>query len=217
MANDPYRQFAPIYDPIVGRFNTGLRALSLKLYPPKPGMKVLDVACGSGLHLQTYREAGCAITGIDKSPSMLGVARRNLGADADLHLGDARQMPFADDSFDLVTISLAIHEMRQAMREGVLSEMKRVLRPDGRILVIDFHIGPYQFPQGWVQKSILVAAEIVAGREHFTNYRDFMARRGVPPIVTASGLAVDKQRVVGGGTMGLYLLRAQSNHRADGL
>ncbi|MCB9455403.1 MAG: methyltransferase domain-containing protein [Anaerolineaceae bacterium] len=209
MANDPYRQFAPIYDPIVGRFNTGLRELSLKVYPPRPGMKVLDVACGSGLHLQTYREAGCAITGIDKSPSMLGVARKNLGEDADLHLADARQMPFGDDSFDLVTISLAIHEMRQAMREGVTREMKRVLKPDGRILVIDFHTGPYQFPQGWLQKGVLVMAEIVAGREHFTNYRDFMARRGVPPFAEANGLVVDKQRIVGGGTMGLFLLRVE--------
>ncbi len=209
MANDPYRQFAPIYDPIVGRFNTGLRELSLKLHPPTPGMKVLDVACGSGLHLQTYREAGCAITGIDKSPSMLGVARKNLGEDADLHLGDATNMPFGDDSFDLVTISLAIHEMRQAMREGVTREMKRVLKPDGRILVIDFHTGPYQFPQGWLQKGVLIMAEIVAGREHFTNYRDFMARRGVPPFAEANGLVVDQQRIVGGGTMGLFLLSVE--------
>ncbi|MCB9452943.1 MAG: methyltransferase domain-containing protein [Anaerolineaceae bacterium] len=207
MAKDPYRQFAPIYDPIVGRFNAGLRELSLKVYPPKPGMKVLDVACGSGLHLQTYREAGCAITGIDKSPSMLGVARKNLGEEADLHLADAQHMPFPDDTFDLVTISLAIHEMRQPMREGVMAEMKRVLQPEGRILVTDYHTGPYPFPDGWLQKGVLTIAEIVAGPEHFTNYRDFMARGGIPPFATANGLTIDQQRVVGGGTLGLYLLK----------
>jgi 2-polyprenyl-3-methyl-5-hydroxy-6-metoxy-1,4-benzoquinol methylase len=51
----------------------------LKMFPPREGMQVLDVGCGTGLQLAGYRQAGCRVTGIDASPAMLQVAGRARG------------------------------------------------------------------------------------------------------------------------------------------
>ena len=66
------------------------------MLPPREGMDVLDVGCGTGIQLASYQEAGCRVSGIDASQAMLNVARRRLGERADLQLGDAARMPYPD-------------------------------------------------------------------------------------------------------------------------
>lgn len=75
--------------------------------------------------------------GIDLSPAMLEVARGKLGEPADLRLADAAHMPYADDSFDLVTAFLTLHAMPAATRTAVMAEMVRVVHREGRLLLID--------------------------------------------------------------------------------
>jgi ubiquinone/menaquinone biosynthesis C-methylase UbiE len=59
MKADPYKKSAAKYDTFVEPFNKALRQIGLKLYPPKKGMRVLDVGCGTGTTLQLYQKAGC--------------------------------------------------------------------------------------------------------------------------------------------------------------
>lgn len=206
MKKDPYRSIARWYDKLFEPINRGLRVLGLRLFLPKKGMAILDVGCGTGLHLDLYRKYQCAMYGIDPSPSMLEIARERLGDAAKLHLGDASDMPYEDHSFDLVMAMLALHEMNPATRACVVQEMKRVLKPDGRILLIDFHPGPIRPLQGWLTKLIILVSEIAAGREHFKNYRQFMSIKGLLPLITEYDLAIEKQRVVSGGALAVYLL-----------
>lgn len=208
MTGDPYRTAARSYDLLVEPLNAPLRRIGLSIHPPQPGMRVLDVGCGTGTHLVLYRDAGCHVTGIDTSPAMLRVAREKLGVDADLHTGDATRMPFADGSFDLVLGTLALHEMRPAVRTGVAAEMARVLAPDGRILLIDYRPGSLRFPKGWMYKVIISVLEVTAGREHFRNYRNFMATGGVPGLLDSAPVSIEKSKIVSGGNLALYLLRA---------
>jgi hypothetical protein len=67
--------------------------------------------------------------------------------------------------------------------------------------VIDFHPGPLRFPKGWLFKSGIVLLEIGAGREHFRNYRDFLARRGVRGLVRNRELTVVREKVLSGGNV----------------
>ena len=99
---DAYRRVARWYDSIFGRLTAGLRGLGLKMLPPREGMDVLDVGCGTGIQLAAYQEAGCRVSGIDTSQAMLNVAHRRLRERADLRLGDAARMPYPDGAFDLV-------------------------------------------------------------------------------------------------------------------
>ena len=119
-----------------------LRAIALRVYPQSPGLRVLDLGCGTGAHLERYLEAGCVVAGVDTSEAMLARARLRLGDRADLRHGDAAHLPFPDASFDLVTATLMLHELTEETRDAVVREVLRVLAPDGRLLVTDFHTGP---------------------------------------------------------------------------
>lgn len=201
VVNDPYRRIARFYDTLVERPNAVMRSIGLAMVPPEEGMTVLEVGCGTGANLVLYRQAGCEVAGVDLSPSMLEVARGKLGETADLRLCDAADMPYEDHSFDLVVAFLTLHEMPTAVRESVMDEMVRVAGPDGRLLVIDFHPGPLRFPKGWLFKSGIVVLEFGAGREHFRNYRDFLARRGVRGLVGNRELTVVREKVLSGGNV----------------
>jgi ubiquinone/menaquinone biosynthesis C-methylase UbiE len=206
---DPYKRFAKIYDRIFEPLNSGLRALGVRMFPPFEGMAVLDVGCGTGVHLERYQKAGCSVFGIDLSPAMLEVARKRLGEGANLQIGDASNMPYPDNEFDLIIMSTVLHEMPNSVRLAVINETQRILKEDGRILLIDFHPGPIRPLKGWLYKSLITLVEFSAGGEHYKNYRDYMANKGLPGLISSHGLTVDKERIVSGGNIALFLLRSE--------
>ena len=203
---DAYRNIAGIYDRLFESMNRGLRLAGIRMFRPSKGLNILDVGCGTGSHLELYQRYECNLYGIDLSPSMLAVARVRLGDSIQLDLGNATNMPYEDHKFDLIISMLSLHEMAEQTRSGVLSEMKRVLKDDGRILLIDFHPGPYQPLQGWISKLIIFFSELAAGREHFKNYRQFMATKGLSTLATIHDLGVEKQNILAGGTFAIYLV-----------
>ena len=204
---DAYRNIAGMYDRLFENMNKGLRMAGLRMFRPSKGMNILDVGCGTGTYLEIYQRYGCNLYGIDLSPSMLEVAQARLGESARLELGDATNMPYEDNKFDLILSMLSLHEMIQKTRSGVLGEMKRVLKIDGRILLIDFHPGPYQPIQGWISKVIIFFSELAAGKEHFRNYRQFIATNGLSTLMAQNSLEIEKQRILAGGTFEIALVK----------
>lgn len=202
---DAYRNIAGVYDRLFDNMNKGLALAGIRMFRPKEGMNILDVGCGTGTHLELYQRYGCNLYGIDVSPSMLEVARMRLGDSAQLELGDATCLPYESHKFDLIIAKLCLHEMASQTRSGVLTEMKRVLKDDGHILLIDFHPGPYQPLQGWISKVTIFFAELAAGRQHFKNYRQFIATKGLSTLVKLNDLEVKKQKILAGGTLAIYL------------
>ena len=205
MSREPYRRSALWYDTLIEPLNVGLRQIGLRMYPPEQGMVVLDVGCGTGTHLDLYQSQGCEVVGIDSSAAMLEVASHKLGSRAALHQGDAAHLPYADGSFDLAMITLTLHEIPPLTRTAVFNEMSRVLKPDGPILVIDYHSGPVRFPKGWFAKGLITFIEFLAGREHFRNQRHFLRSGGVPDLARQRGLHMIMCKIVTGGNLGLYL------------
>jgi ubiquinone/menaquinone biosynthesis C-methylase UbiE len=98
---------------------------------------VLEIAAGTGRNLRHY-PPGVQLTAVELSPEMLELARQEaaaLGREADLRIGDAQALEFADDSFDTVICTLGlctIPDDRAAVRE-----IKRVLRPGGRLVLLE--------------------------------------------------------------------------------
>lgn len=207
MRADPYQRIARWYDRILEPFNAALRRKAMTLTPPRAGMKVLEVGCGTGTFLELYQGGGCEVFGLDLSPSMLDVARQKLGDRAQLHLGDAAQMPYEADSFDLVLMAFTLHEMPPDTRVKVLEEAHRILRQEGRVLILDFHRGAVRFPMGWLNKVGIFFVEFLAGGEHFRNYRQFMATGGIPSMMSALPFTIEQEKIVSAGNLGLYLLR----------
>ena len=185
-----------------------LCAIAVRIYPLSPGQRVLDLGCGTGAHLECYVEAGCVVAGVDTSEAMLGRAHLRLGDQADLRYGDAACLPFPDASFDLVTATLMLHELTEETRYAVVREVLRVLAPDGRLLVTDFHTGPLRPPKGWLWRAFAVGAEVLAW--HLNRSWAFLRAGGVPAMAARHGLDVERVKVVSAGNIGLYLLRRPS-------
>ena len=102
---------------------------------PSYGDKVLDLAAGTGTTSQPFADAGATVVPCDFSIGMLQVGKKQLP-----HLpftaGDGTQLPFADDTFDAVTISFGLRNIVDAGKG--LAEMRRVTRPGGRLVVCEF-------------------------------------------------------------------------------
>jgi ubiquinone/menaquinone biosynthesis C-methylase UbiE len=110
------------------------RPAMLELAGDVAGRRILDAGCGSGPLFEALRDRGAVVTGIDKSAGMLELARRRLGADADLQVAElGSPLPFPDGTFDDVTASLVLHYLRDW--GPALAELRRVLQPGGRLIV----------------------------------------------------------------------------------
>lgn len=110
--------------------------LILGLVGPVQGKRVLDVGCGDGVLSVALARAGADVTGVDADPRMLTAARdRASKADATITFieGDAWQLPFADDTFDVVAAITVLCFIGDAARAA--NEMARVLRPGGRLVI----------------------------------------------------------------------------------
>ncbi|MDX8512695.1 class I SAM-dependent methyltransferase [Mesorhizobium captivum] len=123
-----------------GRF----REFMLRLAKLQPGEAVLDVACGTGtLAIAAKRRVGSggSVTGIDASTEMIERARakaRRSGLDLTFVKGTAQELPFEDGQFDIVTGTLMLHHLSKPTRSAFFREVERVLKPGGRLLLIDF-------------------------------------------------------------------------------
>ena len=208
MNKDPYKRVTGFYDRLFEPMNRGLRVLGLRMFLPQQAGAVLDVGCGTGIHLEMYQRYGCNLYGIDTSPSMLELARTRLGERAELRLADATQLPYEAGFFDLVLCMLVLHEMDEQVRSTVIGELTRVIKPDGHILLIDFHAGRPRPLKGWFSKLVILLSEVAAGRRHFRNYRHFISIGGLPALIDKSHLEIKKERIVGDSTLALYLLQA---------
>lgn len=137
MRTDHYDSFAHSYsrDNESGLFNAHYeRPAMIELAGDVHGRRVLDAGCGSGALSFALRAKGALVTGFDSSPVMVELARQRLGEDADLQVADiSLPLPFADGAFDDVVVSLVLHYLQDWT--APLSELRRVLKPGGRLLL----------------------------------------------------------------------------------
>ena len=102
------------------------------------GRRVLDAGCGSGPLFAALRDRGAIVTGFDSSPGMLEQARQRLGDDADLRVAElGHPLPFPDGAFDDVIAALVLHYLEDW--GPALAELRRVLKPGGRLIVAVDH------------------------------------------------------------------------------
>lgn len=138
-----FTALAKRYDVMTDVWTLGLHRLwkrqAMELCALRPGERVLDVATGTG-DLAVLAAAATGpegqVVGVDSCAAMLEVARRRQHEAIDFHEGDAMDLPFQDASFDVVTIGFGLRNV--ADRAQALRESRRVLRPSGRLMVLDF-------------------------------------------------------------------------------
>ena len=124
-----------------------LRERILRLAAPGTGDAILDIGCGTGtLAIAAAPHVGESgeVIGIDASPEMIARADRKAakaGSSARFQVALAEDLPFTDRRFDVVLSTLMLHHLPRPTRQRCAKEIKRVLRPHGRVLAVDFGAG----------------------------------------------------------------------------
>jgi demethylmenaquinone methyltransferase/2-methoxy-6-polyprenyl-1,4-benzoquinol methylase len=137
-------EVAAMFDEVAARYDLTNTVLSLgqdrgwrtavaRALDLQPGQRVLDLAAGTATSSAALAKSGATVVGCDFS---LGMLRQGLGKGVDLVAGDALKLPFADASFDAVTISFGLRNVASAV--DALRELRRVTRPGGRLVVCEF-------------------------------------------------------------------------------
>jgi phosphatidylethanolamine/phosphatidyl-N-methylethanolamine N-methyltransferase len=133
-----YQQYASVYDRVFGPVFQHSREAVVRRLTIDPGERVLEVGVGTGLCLPMYPRH-CAVTGIDISAAMLQKAADRVHAErlanVNLEVMDAGEMTFDDDSFDLVIAAYVVTAVPDYRK--LMSEMIRVSRPGGRIILLN--------------------------------------------------------------------------------
>ena len=234
---DLFAIVAPRYDLINDLQSLGLhrrwkRAL-IKMAGVRPGDRALDVCCGTGDVAFALRQSGAEVTALDFSPAMLAVAQQRAADSlatggggprppqiAPPHhapapavrfvRGDALRLPFAGETFDVVTAAYGLRNL--ADWERGLEEMWRVARPGGRLLVLDFgkpgnplwrrlYFGYLKYLVPWFGKILCQNAATYA--YIFASLQNYPAQRGVAAKMESLHCAGIRVRNLMGGAMSI--------------
>ena len=153
-------------------------------------LAILDVGCGTGLFATRIRSAlpAARVWGVDLVAAMLAKGasrwRQNAGAIIPIQ-GDSERLPFAGGSFDVVTCANSFHHYPHQGR--AIAEMRRVLRPDGRLMLVDGH---RDWPWGWFIYDVCVAG--VEGDVHHASAEQFRT------MARAAGFEAIEQKIYHG-------------------
>jgi len=171
-----FSSLASRYDLINGFLSFGLdrlwRRTTARELPLPPACRILDICTGTAAMALAFarRQPKALITAVDLSPEMLAIAARKIAAK---HLeknillaeGDALNLPFADNSFDISVMGFGLRNLADA-RQSIL-EMKRVTKTSGHILVLEFSpvpgaMGPLRF---YLRKILPAAGALLSGQK----------------------------------------------------
>ncbi|MEH2033304.1 MAG: class I SAM-dependent methyltransferase [Nostoc sp.] len=167
------------------------RQLALQGLTIHSDTQILDLCCGRGQTTQFLAKTSQNVIGLDASPKSLQRARQNV-PEASYVEAFAQEMPFADNLFDLVHISVALHEMQPQQLQKIINEVYRVLKPGGVFTLVDFH-APTN-PIFWPGVSIfLLLFETETAWE--------LLKTDLAELLTKTGFEVGKRTLYAGGSL----------------
>lgn len=157
---------APFYDVFASPFLSGMREQVVSFTNAQKGSKVLDVATGTGEQALAFAKQNYEVVGIDLSESMLNVAKKkNKYRNAKFEVADATDLPFEESSFDVSSVSFALHEMPLSIGEKVLKEMVRVTKPKGIVVIVD-----YDLPKNRIAKFLIYRFTALYEPEYYKKF-----------------------------------------------
>lgn len=186
------------------------RRLVLDAVDPQPGDRVLDIAAGTGTSSVPFRDRGARVVPADFSLGMLRQGKKQQPTLA-FTAADAMQLPFADDSFDAVTMSFGLRNVVDP--EGALREFLRVTRPGGTVVICEFSTPTNPAFRKVYSEYLMAALPRIARRvgsnaesyvylaESISSWPD---QAGLADVMRAAGWATPQWRDLSGGIVALH-------------
>jgi len=207
-----FDRIAPVYDAMNRVMTAGLdrswRRLAVEAVV-QPGDRVLDACCGTGdLAVAAEREGG-VVTGLDFSPGMLERARRKSDTVTWVE-GDLLALPFDDDAFDSATVGFGVRNV--ADLEVALAELRRVLRPGGRLAILEI-----TQPRGvlkpffslWFERIVPLLGKVLPGGKAYTylpaSVRRFPGAEALAALMAQQGFGQVTFRLLGATIVALHV------------
>lgn len=223
LAKDPshvssmFDEVAPRYDVTndvlsLGQTRLWRRAVTREI-APRPGMRILDLGAGTGTSSEPLADPGAEVVPADFSEGMLAEGRRRR-PDLPFTHADAMDLPFGDAEFDVVTISFALRNVADPVL--ALSEMLRVTRPGGRLVLCEFStpvLAPFRTVyERYLMKALPAIASRVSSNPESYHYlaesiEDWPDQQGVRALVERAGWTTVNHRNLSGGVVALHTAR----------
>ena len=224
--SDLFDAIAPRYDQLNDLLSLGLHRLwkrqALVWLRPRSGQRLLDLCCGTGdlaLVLATRIRPGGLVLGLDAAAAPLAIARRRAARQPWLplqwHQGDALATGLADGWADGAVMAYGLRNL--ADPAAGLVELRRLLRPGGRAVVLDFNrpdpaSAPAAFQRFYLRRLVVPAARAVGLPEQYAYLEESLARFPTAPVqeqlARSAGFSLAQHRPLAGGLMGLLELLA---------
>jgi len=206
-----FDRIAPVYDAMNRVMTAGLdgrwrRETAAEVV--SPGDRVLDACCGTGDLALAGLQAGGRVTGLDFSERMLERARRK-SSEVEWVRGDALALPFEDGSFDAATVGFGVRNL--ADLERGLAELRRVLRPGGRLGVLEITrprgvLAP--FYRVWFDGIVPLLGKVLPGGSAYTylpaSVRRFPGPEDLAALLRKAGFGDVNYRLFAGGIVALH-------------
>jgi demethylmenaquinone methyltransferase/2-methoxy-6-polyprenyl-1,4-benzoquinol methylase len=211
-----------MFDDVAPRYDLTNAVLSLGLdrtwrnavrtaLDPRPGQRILDLAAGTGTSSAALARSGADVVACDFSLGMLRVGARAARQGVDMVAGDALRLPFADASFDAVTMSFGLRNTADVGR--TLTELHRVTEPGGRLVICEFS-SPTWAPFRTVYVEYLmrllpaVARRVSSDPEAYVylaeSIRAWPAQAALAERITGAGWSGTQWRDLTGGIVALH-------------
>jgi ubiquinone/menaquinone biosynthesis C-methylase UbiE len=176
------------YENLVDPLLRDIRKFTPDFAGMKVGDRVLDVCCGTGEQVFEYGRNGIIATGIDIDPNMLKIALKNMAKNnlenVSFQQADAINLPFSDFHFDCASISFGLHDKGRIAREQVVSEMKRIVKPNGTLILIDFQV---PLPTNmWALFARVI--EFLVNGDHYRGFKDYLRSGGINNLINTNHL-----------------------------
>jgi len=207
-----FDRIAPVYDAMNHVMTVGLdrrwRRVAAEAVV-SPGDRVLDACCGTGDLTLACARAGGRVTGLDFSERMLERARAKSSA-IEWVQGDALALPFEDGSFDAATVGFGVRNLENLA--GGLAELRRVLRPAGRLGVLEITqprgaLAP--FFRLWFERGVPLMGRVVSGSSAYTylpaSVRRFPGPDELASLIREAGFGEVRYRLFARGIVALHL------------
>lgn len=184
-------KIAPVYDFFLSPYISKVRRKVLEISGDYRFETILDVCCGTGNQVKLLRKHGFEATGVDLNEDMLRQSGKGF-VTPPCQKQDASAMDIPDNSFDMSTTTLSLHETSPETARAIVGEMVRVTRPGGFLVLVDYEIS--ERTTGFSHRLVNFVESLVGG-DHYKNFQKYKAYGGLDTLLNEFRLKADKEIV----------------------